>query len=95
MRLLGRTNVFLSVRLMRLWTCSQVMRAAHARGDVSFELADGSVLKGKLHLFWHSAERLRPFTTTFDLKSAYKQNCRSGPTNNERLSSPSVTPDSK
>ena len=49
------------------------MRAAQASGDISLDLADGSVLRGKLHPFWESKERIRPLTTTFDLKSAYNQ----------------------
>ena len=56
-----------------IWTCAQIMRAAQARGDISLDLADGSMLRGQLHPFWESKGRVRPLTTTFDLQSAYKQ----------------------
>ena len=50
------------------------MRAAHPRGDISFDLADGSTLRGKLHPFWESKKRLRlrPLSTTFGLRAACK-----------------------
>ncbi|CAE7332700.1 PARP6, partial [Symbiodinium sp. CCMP2456] len=55
------------------WACVQIFKCAVVRGDVSFTLQDGSVLKGKLHSAWHDADRVRPLSKTYDLKAAYKQ----------------------
>ncbi|CAE6914886.1 PARP6, partial [Symbiodinium sp. CCMP2456] len=55
------------------WACVQIFKCAVARGDVSFALQDGSVLKGKLHSAWRDKDRVRPLSKTYDLKSAYKQ----------------------
>ncbi|CAE7364045.1 unnamed protein product, partial [Symbiodinium sp. KB8] len=56
-----------------IWICTRIMQAAAARGEVTFTLSSGQVLRGKLHSFWHDREKIRPVSTTFDLKSAYKQ----------------------
>ena len=49
------------------------MQAAASRGDVTLPLSSGHTLRGKLHDYWSDKEKIRPVTTTFDLKSAYKQ----------------------
>ncbi|CAE7579831.1 SLC24A2 [Symbiodinium sp. CCMP2592] len=56
-----------------VWICTKIMQAASARGDVTLQLSSGESLKGKLHEHWADKEKIRPVTTTFDLKSAYKQ----------------------
>ncbi|CAE7239501.1 GIP [Symbiodinium sp. CCMP2592] len=56
-----------------VWICTKIMQAASARGDVTLHLSSGETLKGKLHDHWTDKEKIRPVTTTFDLKSAYKQ----------------------
>ncbi|CAE7332374.1 PARP6 [Symbiodinium sp. CCMP2456] len=55
------------------WACVQIFKCAVARGDVSFTLQDGSILKGKLHSAWRDVDRVRPLSKTYDLKAAYKQ----------------------
>ena len=55
------------------WACVQILRCSAARGDVSFTLHDGTVLRGKVHSAWGDAERIKPLSKTYDLKSAYKQ----------------------
>ncbi|CAE7263722.1 unnamed protein product [Symbiodinium sp. CCMP2592] len=56
-----------------VWICTKIMQAASARGDVTLQLSSGESLKGKLHEHWADKEKIRPVTTAFDLKSAYKQ----------------------
>ena len=55
------------------WACVQILKCSAARGDVSFTLNDGTVLRGKVHSAWVDAERIKPLSKTYDLKSAYKQ----------------------
>lgn len=56
-----------------VWVCTCIMQAAASRGDVTLPLSSGHTLRGKLHYFWNDKEKIRPVTTNFDLKSAYKQ----------------------
>ena len=56
-----------------VWICTRIMQAASSRGDVTLPLSSGHTLRGKLHDYWNDKEKIRPVTTTFDLKSAYKQ----------------------
>ena len=56
-----------------VWVCTRIMQAATSRGDVTMQLSSGHTLRGRLHDYWKDKEKIRPVTTTFDLKSAYKQ----------------------
>ena len=56
-----------------VWVCTRIMQAAASRGDVTMPLSSGHTLRGRLHDYWNDKEKIRPVTTTFDLKSAYKQ----------------------
>ena len=55
------------------WACVQILKCSAARGDVSFTLQDGTVLRGKVHSAWGDVEKVKPLSKTYDLKSAYKQ----------------------
>ena len=44
-----------------------------ALDEVTMPLSSGHTLRGRLHDYWNDKEKIRPVTTTFDLKSAYKQ----------------------
>ena len=55
------------------WACVQILKCSAARGDVSFTLNDGTVLRGRVHSAWGDAERIKPLSKTYVLKSAYKQ----------------------
>ena len=52
------------------------MQAASSRGDVTLPLSSGQTLRGKLHEHWTDKEKIRPVTTTFDLKSALAEQCK-------------------
>ena len=56
-----------------VWIRTRIIHAGSSCGDVHPPMSSKHTLRSKLHDYWSDKERIRPVTTTFDLKSTFKR----------------------